>query len=117
MKFLADENIPYPLIKEMRKNGYSVRVLKEENLSGTDDQNIANLSKEEGLIIMTFDKDFTDLEMFPLEKHAGVVVLRYKNKHPKVIIPRVLQLLNSATIKRATNSLIEIFDGYVKVTK
>ena len=117
MRFLTDENIPNSLIKAVRRKGYSVKDLKEEGPAGIDDFELINLAKKEKRIIITFDKDFTDLIQFPINEHQGVVVLRYKNKHTDNIVPQVCYLLDSPIKEKFENSLCEVFDNYVKIRK
>ena len=117
MRFVADENIPNSLIKAIRRKGYSVKDLKEDNLAGIDDFELISLAKKEKRIIITFDKDFTDLTRFPINEHQGVVVLRYKNKHADNVVPQFCYLLDSPIKKKFENSLCEVFDNYVKVRK
>lgn len=117
MRFIADENIPNSLIKAIRRLGYFVKDLKEENIIGIDDQELLKVAKQEKRILITFDKDFTNLKQFPLKKHCGVVVLRYRSKHPTKVVEAFSHLLRSPIKERFENSLCEVFDNYVKVSK
>lgn len=58
MKFLADEDFPYPLITRIRGLGHSVKTIQQRNLQGSSDKIVANLAFKEKRIILTFDKDF-----------------------------------------------------------
>ncbi len=71
-KFLADEDIPVKLIKTLSLWGHdAVRV----DPSSTDMTN-ARRAKEEGRILITLDKDFTNLSLFPPSEfniiHIGI---------------------------------------------
>lgn len=114
MRFIADENIPFSLIKAIRRKGYSVTCLFEENLLGINDGNLLKLAKKEKRVLITFDKDFTQ---FKLSKHYGVIILRYNNKHYKNIVDLFLYLLDSPVKNKFENSLCEVFDNYIKVKK
>ena len=117
MKFIADENIPNALIKATRRKGYSIKDLKEENLLGIKDQELITLAKSDKRVIITFDKEFTNIFEFPIKEHYGVLVLRYKNKHSKNVTEQFLYLLNSPIKKKFEKSLCEVFDNYVKIRK
>lgn len=114
MRFLTDENIQSSLVKVIRRKGHSVKDIKEEKLIGSKDKEIMTLAKKEKLIIITFDKDFAT---FPIEKHCGVVLLRYKNKSTNNVITQFSYLLDSPTKEKFENSLCEVFDNYIKIQK
>lgn len=115
MRFIADENIPNALILAMRRKGYSIKDIKEENLIGISDHELLTIANKEKRIIITFDKDFTNLFQFPLKSHSGIIVLRYSNKHVQNVITQFCYLLDSPLKDKLENSLCEIFDNYVKI--
>jgi predicted nuclease of predicted toxin-antitoxin system len=117
MKFIADENIPLSLIKAIRKKSYSITCLKEENLLVISDSKLIEIANNEKRVLITFDKDFTDLFRYPIEKNHGVVILRYKNKHPRNVVTKFLYVLDLPVKDSFENSLCEIFDGYLKINK
>ena len=55
--FLANENFPKPSIYLLREKGVSVRSISEE-MPGISDENVSSIAKFEGIIILTFDKDY-----------------------------------------------------------
>jgi predicted nuclease of predicted toxin-antitoxin system len=57
MKFLANENIPFELIDDLRKLGYDI-LRVDEVKKGMRDHEVLDLSFKEGRILITFDKDF-----------------------------------------------------------
>ncbi|WP_456369125.1 DUF5615 family PIN-like protein [Thermococcus sp.] len=38
MRFLADENIPYPVVKRLRENGFNITSIYEVNRGITDEE-------------------------------------------------------------------------------
>ena len=117
MRFLADENIPKSLIGAIRRKGHSIMDLKEENLLGISDDQLIKIAKNEERIIITFDKDFSDLNHFPLKKHKGIVLLRYKDKSPQNVVNLFIYLLDSPAKEKFEDSLCEAYDNYVKIRK
>jgi predicted nuclease of predicted toxin-antitoxin system len=77
MRFIADKNIPNGLILAIQRKGHSIKCLNEENLTGISDHELLAIAKKEQRIIITFDKDFTNLLQFPLKSHIGIIVLRW----------------------------------------
>ncbi len=60
MKFLANENFPFPSIKFLRENGYEIISISEES-SGIADSEVLQKASAENLIILTFDSDYGEL--------------------------------------------------------
>ena len=82
MKFLANENFPFPSIEALRENGYEVISVSEE-LSGISDAEILRKASAENLIILTFDRDYGEL-IFKYQKDnpPAVVYFRTKGRSP-----------------------------------
>lgn len=78
MRFVADENIPDELVDVLRDKGHDVST----PVSGTKDPDIALLAKKEGRIILTQDKDFANLIMYPPRNFHGIIRIKI---HPPII--------------------------------
>ena len=75
MKFFADEGLDYPVVLELRKNGYEV-IYAAEDYAGSSDTIL--LQKAFGLncIFLTKDKDFGELIFRKRLPNCGVVLVR-----------------------------------------
>lgn len=60
MKFLADENIPLILIKQLQEKGWNIKSVGAEH-AGIEDEEVLNLANQEDRILLTFDSDFGEL--------------------------------------------------------
>lgn len=82
MKFLANENFPFPGIKFLREKGFDVISISEE-LSGISDEEVLQKAALENLIILTFDRDYGEL-IFKYRKDnpPSVVYFRTKGQSP-----------------------------------
>ena len=89
LKLLADENIP-KLVNEFLESRFD---LKRAPL-GSDDGEISAIAKAEGRVILSFDRHFGNILLFPPGEHEGIVFIR--------IVPPV--------IKTVTNALSDLFD-------
>lgn len=76
MKFLADENIPLLMVRQLEDKGYDVRCIRGE-YAGIPDEDVLDLANKEGRILVTFDSDFGDL-IFKKRKtiKTGIIFLR-----------------------------------------
>lgn len=75
-KFLADENISPALVKFLRDNGLDVKDVREAGMSGASDSAVMALALAEERALVTFDKHFANILLYPLDSHFGVVRIR-----------------------------------------
>jgi len=73
MGFLADENVPRPIIERLRTDGFTVRSIFEES-RGISDAHVLSLANEAGLIPITQDHDFGELAILRRMPVAGVLL-------------------------------------------
>ena len=75
MKFLADENLDQQIVERLRQDGHFVWYIAEME-PGVSDDVVLNLANQEGVLLITADKDFGEL-VFRLGRIAsGVVLIR-----------------------------------------
>ena len=78
MKFLANENFPFPSINLLRSCHFYVLSVAEE-FPGISDAEVIKIALEKELIILTFDKDYGEIIFkFGFAKPPAVVFFRYK---------------------------------------
>lgn len=115
MLFLADENIPMLLVKELRKAGHDVKDLKEEKLFGTPDKKILETAFSENRIILTLDKDFLHLAEQNPFSHKGIILLRFSDKKPQNIIRKFIPQLKRKHSGKFKNSVTIVSDGFIEI--
>ncbi len=76
MEFLTDENVFVPIVESLRKLGHDVFDIKEQKLFGTDDLDIYKMSIEQKRVLLTMDKDFSNIIKYPPGVHSGIIVLK-----------------------------------------
>ncbi len=76
MRFLADENCDFAVVRSLRGAGHDVRALAEETTRTVDAEVIA-LAAREGRILLTEDKDFGWFAFVARADSAGVILMRF----------------------------------------
>ena len=94
-KFLVDENISPQTAQFLRGLGLVVSDVREVGLRGQNDEAVYKYAKDNGLILITFDQDFSYLYLSRKDL-AGLIVLR--------VHPQTLENINSA-LKRFFESV------------
>lgn len=79
MKFLADENVEWPIVSRLRQLGYDIKAIKEIS-AGTDDEVVLQLAMKEDRILLTNDMDFGRLVLHQKKDSAGVVLMRFSQE-------------------------------------
>ncbi len=82
IKFLIDENVPPAIIEFLRAKGFDVEYARKSGLSGSGDFELIALARKDGRALVTFDKHFANILLYPLNSHHGVIRIRI---HPPLI--------------------------------
>jgi predicted nuclease of predicted toxin-antitoxin system len=94
MDFLADENVPRPVIERLRRDGLSVRSVFEES-RGISDVDVLSRADQAGLILITQDRDFGELAILRRMPVAGVLLLELARLPLREQVERVATLLST----------------------
>ena len=103
MKFLADVNIPLPLINLLKLTGHEVQDAKEDYPSAKDIR-LIKLAKTNKQIIITRDKDFLELTKYP-KYQTPLIVIRLENQKTNNIMAHIQALLNHQSESVLVNSI------------
>lgn len=77
MRILADENVDRPIVAWLREQGHDVTEATVVAPEASDADLIA-MSRREGRVLMTFDRDIGRLVQSDSAPHPGVVYLRLR---------------------------------------
>lgn len=94
IKFLADEGFSFPITSLLREMGYDVTWIGDI-ASGADDTEIFEISREDGRIILTEDKDFGEWAIRFGYKTSGIILLRIDADQKELREKRVLELFRN----------------------
>lgn len=93
MRFVADENIDQPIIARLRKDGHEVHAVIEMS-AGISDDEILRQANEQGLLLLTGDKDFGEMVYRDKRYAYGIVLIRLaglKNDEKTEIVSNVIR--------------------------
>lgn len=108
MKFLADVNIPLPLIKFLINKGHEVSDARIEYPSAKDIQ-LIQIAKVNNQIILTKDKDFLELTKYPKYK-IPLIAIRLTNQKTTNIVSHVEELLDNYSGEILLQSITVIYE-------
>lgn len=81
LNFVADENLDWPIIEQLRSDGHTVLTIVELSPGSTDDTVLA-LANQLHAVLITADKDFGELVYRQQRLAAGVVLVRLAGLPP-----------------------------------
>lgn len=76
MLIKVDEDLPSMVIQRLQAQGYSVMGVVEQGMGGWKDPDLWVQIQLEGRFLVTADKGFADIRLYPPSSHAGVLLLR-----------------------------------------
>lgn len=76
MLFIADANIFVPMVDGLRDMGHDVFDVKEKGMENLSDPEIFRMAQKEGRILVTMDKDFSNILLYPPGEHQGIIVVK-----------------------------------------
>ena len=98
MKFLANENFPFPSINLLREKGLEIFSIAE-NTSAISDKEILEKASKESLVILTFDRDYGELIFkYMVNNPPSVVYFRFKGANPLSAGEVLIRLINEHRI-------------------
>ena len=105
MKIKVDEDLPKRVADLLRENGYQADSVVEQGMAGWKDAELWHKIQTESRFLVTSDKGFADIRVYPPGTHVGVLLLRPDQDgiRPTIeLIERVLQSYDLNTLARTT---------------
>ena len=76
MRIKVDEDLPRATIQMLRERGYQAEGAVEQGMGGWKDPALWQAVQAEPRLLVTADKGFADVRIYPPGSHAGVLLLR-----------------------------------------
>lgn len=106
MKVKLDENLGHSIVVLFEAAGHDTSTIRRQHLQGATDNQVFDVCKAEGRLLVTLDLDFANPLVFDPLATAGVAVLRLPKSHgPSDLRAVVNRLLESLAEHAITGSL------------
>ena len=76
MRIKVDEDLPITVASLLREHNYQVDSVSDEGMSGWKDPALWQAVQNEARFLITADKGFADIRVYPPGTHHGVMLLR-----------------------------------------
>jgi len=94
MKFKVDENLPVEVAFLFRDAGFEADTVYDEKIGGEADALIFDRCKQERMVLITLDLDFSDIRNYSPHTHQGIIVLKLKNQSKSKIIQHIKKVIS-----------------------
>lgn len=75
-----DENVPDSVAAILRAAGHDVALARDQRLTGAADDQLLVAASREGRVLVSLDRDFTNILRHPPDLAAGIVVFRLQKQ-------------------------------------
>ncbi len=117
LKFLLDENVSSLFIKKIKQQYPGSLDIYDIGYVGKSDTEIYDFLKHHKYILITFDRDFSDIRKFPPEFVEGIIVLRFKNKKIQDLMTETLAYLEELKKVHFKHSLAIFKNSGIRIKK
>lgn len=118
MKFKLDENFGPTVHAIFQRRGLDYHTVVDEHLVGAEDRAILEAAVAEDRILVTLDRDFTNVLLYPPEATCGVAVVHLGRRASRQLLSTVLDsFLDACEQSRIDGKLWIIEPGRIRVHK
>lgn len=119
LKLLLNANLSPETAQFLRKElDLDVECLLEENLGSLPDEEVVEIAKDEGRVIVTFDLDFGQIYHFREPERVGVIVLRLRNQTVEVVNSRLKEFFSDfKDLELLPSSLVVVDETRYRIYK
>ncbi len=117
MQIKLDENMPGSAARVLEAAGHDVDSVHEEGLAGKNDEVLFLTVQENRRVLITLDRDFSDIRTYPPEESPGVIVLRPRDQMIDSVIPLVSRLALILSNESPTRSLWIVSDDRIRIRR
>lgn len=117
MRFKIDENLPGELKDVLAALGHEARTVFDQNLQGASDETLWPEVLRNQEVLLTIDKDFSDVRQYPPATHYGVIVFRLESYGRSWVIDKVREALVLLGDTEYKGKLFIVNEGGIRTRK
>ncbi len=85
MQFITDANIPKSLVNRLKSDGFDIVDIRDFLSADALDEEVYAEALRQKRTIISRDKHFGNILLYPLDEHYGIIVLRTKGLNSQLI--------------------------------
>ena len=117
MRVKVDEDLPTAISQLLRAAGYDALNVLEQRMGGWKDVEVWKTVQAEQRFLVTADKGFGDIRVYPPGTHAGVLILRPDEDGIRPMVELIQQTLNAYTLDILVGTVTVVTPRGVRVRR
>ena len=117
LKIKVDEDLPHLAVKILREHGHDAASVIEQEMGGWKDSKLWGVIQNEGRFLITADKGFGDIRIYPPGKHLGILLLRPDQDGIRPVTELLQQVLNSYQLDDLTGTVTVATPRGIRIRK
>lgn len=117
MRIKLDENLSSQLKLFLQSKGHDIETTYDENISGQPDIHVASVSFKENRMLLSLDKEFSDIRKYPPGSLPGIIVFRPRRLGPGTVIPFIQNFINDVDLEHFAKCVVVVDQERIRVRK
>ncbi|MCB0014218.1 MAG: DUF5615 family PIN-like protein [Anaerolineales bacterium] len=105
MHIKVDEDIPPVAAHWLRESGYEASTVVEQGMGGWKDPALWRVVQADNQFLLTADKGFGDIRVYPPGSHGGVLLLRPDEDGIRPLLDLLKMVLNEVDIQQLNGAI------------
>jgi predicted nuclease of predicted toxin-antitoxin system len=115
VRFKVDENLPEELSQLLRDTGWDSFTVVAQQLGGEKDPQLAQICATEARILVTFDRGFSNIRLYPPSNSPGMIVFRLKSQDKPHVLAVALRLIEALRRRELRNELWIVHENRIRI--
>ncbi|MDR4503313.1 MAG: DUF5615 family PIN-like protein [Candidatus Scalindua sp.] len=117
MKIKVDEDLPNKVVELLREQGYQAVSVIEQEMGGFKDADLWPIVQAEQRFLITADKGFADIRIYPPGTHCGVLLLRPDKDGIKPILSLLEKVLRSCDLNELNRTITIVTPSGIRIRR
>lgn len=117
MQIKVDEDLPRLAVTLLREKGYQTDSVVDQGMSGWKDDTLWQSIQVENRFLVTGDKGFADVRLYPPGSHAGIMLLRPDQDGIRPILELLKKVLLSYHLSALAGTITVVTPHGVRVRR
>ena len=115
MKIKVDEDLPNKVVQLLNEQGYHAVSVVEHEMGGFKDADLWPIVQTEQRFLVTADKGFADIRMYPPGTHCGVLLFRPDKDGIWPILSLLEQVLESCDLNELKRTVTVVTHRGIRI--
>lgn len=117
VRIKIDEDLPTDVAELIRQAGLDVQTVSDEGLGGAKDTDLWAAVQRERRCLITADKGFADIQVYPPGHHHGIILLRVPRESRAAYVAITKTLLDKLDLREAVGSIVVVAPTSIRIRR